>query len=302
MRINTLWYCFKQGLKNLAHNKLFSLASMATIAACIFLFCLFYAIIANVQNMTKTAETTVGITVFFDDGTSDETIQAIGDAIRARAGVKELRYTSAEEAWANFQADYFGDNADLAAAFANDNPLANSESYEIFLYDISEQTEMAAWLEGLDGVRQVNYSNAAVAGLGSVNQIIGILSAVIIGVLLAVAVFLISNTISVAAQFRRHENEIMRLIGATSFMIRLPFMVEGVLLGLVGAVIPLAGIAYIYERAARYIINNFVSISGLFTPIPLLSIWPRMALVAMVLGVGIGFLVSFFTIRKQLRV
>lgn len=302
MRLSTLWYCFKQGLKNVAHNKLFSLASMATIGACIFLFCLFFAIVTNVQNIAKTAETTVGITVFFEEGTSDERVAAIGEEIQARPGVKEVVYTSAEEAWESFKTEYFGENEDLALAFADDNPLADSESYEIFLYDIASQTEMVSWLNSFPEVRQVNYSNAAVAGLSSVNKIIGLLSAVIIGILLAVAVFLISNTISVAAQFRKRENEIMKLIGATNFMIRLPFVVEGVLLGFVGAVVPLIGIYYIYEKAAAYVVNHFVTVSGLFTPIAIQVIYPEMLLVALVLGVGIGFIVSFFTIRKQLKV
>ncbi len=93
---------------------------------------------------------------------------------------------------------------------------------------------------------------------------IGALSAVIIGVLLAVAVFLISNTISVAAAFRRRENEIMRYIGATNFMIRAPFIVEGLLLGFFGAVIPLAAMIVIYKRGLLYLNTNYEMITGLF--------------------------------------
>jgi cell division transport system permease protein len=125
---------------------------------------------------------------------------------------------------------------------------------------------------------------------------------VIIGVLLAVPVFLISNTISVAAQFRRRENEIMKMIGATNFMIRLPFLVEGVVLGFVGATIPLVGIYFIYEKAVTYVNEHFLSISTLFAPIPIETIYPSMIAVAMGLGVGVGFVVSFFTIRKSLRI
>ena len=158
------------------------------------------------------------------------------------------------------------------------------------------------WLHSFPVVRQVNYSNAAVTGLSSLNRIISLLSAVIIAVLLAVSVFLISNTISVAAQFRRRENMIMKMIGATNLMIRLPFLVEGVMLGLVGALIPLAGIYFIYEKAVHYVTSHFVSISTLFQPIPISTIYPQMVAVALGLGVGVGFVVSFVTIRKSLRV
>ena len=133
-------------------------------------------------------------------------------------------------------------------------------------------------------------------------KIIGVISAMIIGVLLAVAVFLISNTISVAAAFRRRENEIMRYIGATNYMIRAPFVVEGVLLGFFGAVIPLAAIYVLYQEAIYYLNERYQIIAGLFEPLALHEIFPSMAGFAMALGVGIGFVVSFFTIRRHLKV
>ena len=302
MKANAIGYCIRSGFKNILHNKLFSAASTATIAACIFLFCLFFAIVTNVQHIAKTAETTVGITVFFNDDATDEEVNAVGDAIAARPEVKSSHYTSAEEAWDSFKNDYFDNNELLAEAFAEDNPLANSQSYEIFLHNIQDQQSIVDWLQSFPVVRQVNYSNAAVTGLSSLNRIISLLSAVIIAVLLAVSVFLISNTISVAAQFRRRENMIMKMIGATNLMIRLPFLVEGVMLGLVGALIPLAGIYFIYEKAVRYVTSHFVSISSLFQPIPISTIYPQMVAVALGLGVGVGFIVSFVTIRKSLRV
>ena len=302
MKPNAIGYCIRSGFKNILHNKLFSAASTATIAACIFLFCLFFAIISNVQQVAKTAETTVGITVFFIDDASDEEVKAVGKAIEERPEVKSVHYTSAEEAWDEFKSDYFDDNELLAQAFAEDNPLANSQSYEIFLHNIQDQQTIVDWLHSFPVVRQVNYSNAAVTGLSSLNRIISLLSVVIIAILLAVSVFLISNTISVAAQFRRHENMIMKMLGATNLMIRLPFLVEGMILGLFGALIPLAAIYLIYEKAARYITAHFVAISSLFQPIAIRTIFPEMVAVALGLGVGVGFIVSFFTIRKSLRV
>ncbi|MDE6929184.1 MAG: ABC transporter permease, partial [Lachnospiraceae bacterium] len=225
--ISSFGYSLKQGFKNIGRNMLFSLASIATIAACIFLFCLFYAIVGNVRHSTMAAETTVGITVFFDQGLDETQIQAIGQEIGAREGVDSIRYISPEEAWESFQVEYFGEMKELAAGFADDNPLANSASYEIFLTDISRQESFVADLNSMEGVRKVNYSHSAVAALENLDRIVSLLSAGIIGVLLAVAVFLISNTISVAAAFRKQENQIMRLIGATNWMIRAPFLVEG---------------------------------------------------------------------------
>lgn len=302
MRISTFWYCLKQGFINICRNILFSLASTATISACIFLFCLFFAIVANVRHVAKVVETTVGITVLFDESLPEEDILAIGEQINSWAEVKESQFTSEEEAWESFKVDYFKGMEELAEGFADDNPLAGSASYTIFLNNISDQDQIVSRLQMTEGVRKVNYSNSAVAGLSSTGKIVGLLSAVIIGVLLAVAVFLISNTISVAAAFRRQENEIMRLIGATNYMIRAPFVVEGVMLGLMGALIPLGGMYYLYQKAVIYINDKYQMITGIFTPLPLEAIFPYMMGTAMALGVGIGFLVSCVTIHKHLKV
>ena len=302
MRISTFWYCLKQGIINICRNILFSLASIATISACIFLFCLFFALIANVQNVAKTAETTVGITVFFDEDMPEDQILAAGDVIRGWEEVREAQYISAAQAWENFKTEYFEGMEELAEGFADDNPLSGSASYEIFLNDIEEQDKIVERLEGMEGVRKVRYSSTAVAGLTSAGKMVGAMSAVIICVLLAVAVFLISNTISVAAAFRRRENEIMRLIGATNYMIRAPFVVEGVLLGALGAAVPLAGMYVLYQKAVIYIGEHYQMLAGMFEPIPLGDIFPYMAATAGGLGVGIGFFVSYFTIHRHLKV
>ncbi|MFR1831779.1 MAG: permease-like cell division protein FtsX [Lachnospiraceae bacterium] len=300
--ISSFGYSLKQGLKNIGRDMLFSLASVATIAACIFLFCLFYAIVGNVRRSAETAETTVGITVFFDEGLEESRILSIGEEIEGREEVERVTYTSAQEAWESFQAEYFGEMEELAAGFAGDNPLADSASYEIFLKDIGQQDAFVEYLMSIDGVRKVNYSRSAVTALKNMNRIISLLSAGIIGILLAVAIFLISNTISVAAAFKKQENQIMRLIGATNWMIRAPFLVEGVIIGLIGALIPLAGIYVLYQKAAAYIDERYTVVTEIFKPMPIAELFPSMVGVALALGVGIGFFASFFTVRKHLKV
>lgn len=302
MRISTFWYCLKQGVNNICRNILFSLASIATISACIFLFCLFFSIVINVQYVIKNTESTVGITVFFNEGLDTNEIKEIGNKIKARDDVKEATFTSAEDAWAEAKQEYFGDMQDLAEGFEEDNPLANSASYTIFLKDLVDQDQVVDWLKSIDGVRKVNYSKTAAEGMNSLSKVIGVLSMLIIGVLLAVAIFLISNTISVAAAFRKNENQIMKLIGATNYMIRAPFVVEGIIIGLVGASIPLIAIYFLYRSTVEYVITKFSILSGLFQFLPVEAIFPYMAGTALALGVGIGFFVSFFTIRKHLKV
>ncbi len=302
MRISTFWYCLKQGVINICRNIWFSLASIATISACIFLFCMFFSIMANVRNMVQNVESTVGVTVLFEESLSESEIHAIGDKIRERSEVREMDFTSEEEAWETFSKDYFAGVEDLAEGFADDNPLVGSSSYQIFLNDISQQDEFVAYLQSLEGVRRVNYSNSAADGLTSFNTIVGVLSVVIIGVLLSVSVLLISNTINVAAAFRKSENQIMRYIGATNYMIRAPFVVEGVIIGLLGALIPLGCMFYLYRQVIDYVADRFQILSGIFQILPVNQIFPYMVAAATLLGLGIGFFASFLTIQKHLKV
>ena len=304
MRISTFWYCFKQGIINICRNIWFSLASTAIISACIFLFCVFFSVITNVQHMVVTAESTMGITVFFEESLSGAEIQEIGEKIfrEKNTEIKDMKFISAEAAWEEFRSEYFGENTDLAAGFAEDNPLAGSASYEIYLYEIADQGPMVSYLQNVAGVRKVNYSNSAVAGLSSFNKILTLLCGVILSMLLAVAVFLISNTINVAAEFRKNENKIMRLIGATNFMIRAPFVVEGTLLGLMGAAIPLGAMFFLYNSAVEFVMERFQLLSGIIQFLPIAEVYPMMLLVSLALGGGLGFVVSFMTIRRHLRV
>lgn len=307
--MSTLFYCIGRGLINLKKNLLFSIASTATIAACIFLFCLFFAVFANVSNIAYQAETTIGISVFFNEGVSNEAKEDFKTQVLAHGGVKEMTYKSAEEAWENFKEDYFGDNAEeLSQAFADDNPLAESDSFEIFMNNIEDQDAEVEYIKSFDIVREVNYAHSVVDALNKLNRVLLIVSAAMIGILFAISIFLISNTINLAAHFRKRENEIMRLIGATNGMIRAPFVVEGTFIGLLGTAIPLALIFVIYRHAESYLTERIIAASSLsalkdiVTLLPFMQIFPIMLAVGAVLGVGTGFIVSFVTIRKHLRV
>ena len=302
MKINSLFYSWKQGIKNIWRNKMFSLASIATMAACIFMFGLFYILVTNFSAMVKEAEEGVAVTVFFDEGVTEEQINGIGDQIKSRAEVASCNYVSADEAWENFKAVYFEGHEELAAGFAEDNPLANSASYEIYLNDVSMQSSLVTYLESLDGVREVNQSEAVAKTLTDFNKLIGYVSGGIILILLLVAIFLISNTVTVGISVRREEIGIMKLIGATDFLVRSPFIVEGIVIGLIGAAIPLGLLLAMYGRLVVYISEKFSFIGSMLTFVPTAEVFQTLIPVALLLGVGIGFLGSVVTIRKHLKV
>ena len=231
MRPSTIWYVLKQGIKNIKSNWMFSMASILTMAACIFLFGIFYSIVNNVNYLTKKMEQELPITVFFNEGTSEEAIAAVGEQIKARPEVARVEYESAEEAW--------------------------EKSY---------------------------------------------VSVAVIVILLAISVFLISNTVSVGIAVRSEEIGIMKFIGATDRFVRSPFVLEGIVLGVIGAAIPLIGLYFVYNTVVHYILTKFNVLSGIVEFIPAGQIYQTLLPIGLALGVGIGLVGSFWTTRKHLRV
>lgn len=281
---------------------MFSLASVATMSACIFLFGLFYSIVMNFQSIVKEVESGVAITVFFDEGLDQEKINEIGDRISKRAEVSDMRFVSAEEAWKKFALDYFEGDESAMEGFANDNPLAESANFEIYMNDISKQGNLVTYIQSIEGVREVKSSDIAANTLTDFNKLIGYISAGIILILLCVAVFLISNTVTTGITVRREEIAIMKLIGATDYFVRAPFIVEGILIGLTGAVIPLVLMYFMYSKVISYVGLKFIWLSNMINFLPVNQVFSTLVPVALLLGVGIGFAGSRLTIRKHLNV
>ena len=302
MRISTFGYSMKQGVKNIGRNKMFSVASIATMAACIFLFGLFFAIVVNFNYMVEKAEEGVAITVFFDEDASDSTKKEIGKQLENAEGVLEVNYVSADDAWDSFKEEYFGESSDLADGFKNDNPLASSDNYEVYMSDVSKQKDVVEYAESLDGVRKVNKSDVVAKTLTSVNKLVGYISAAIIAILLAVSIFLISNTVTMGITVRREEIAIMKYIGAKDGFVRAPFVIEGLLIGAIGAIIPLVALYFMYDKAVSYIMTRFSLLNNIVDFLPVVEVYKTLLPVGIALGVGIGFVGSFFTIRKHLKV
>ena len=268
MRINTLFYTLRQGFRNIFRNKWFTLASIATIGACLFLFGLFYAIVVNFQHIVKNAEQGVSVTVFFDAGLEDTRIQEIGEMIARRTEVSNVHFVSADEAWQSFKQDYLGEYAD---GFT-ENPLANSANYQIYLSDVSMQSALVTYLESIPGVRRVNRSEIT------------------------------ATTIMIGISVRKEEINIMKYIGATDFFVRSPFVIEGMLIGLIGAAIPLGIIYVLYNVVMEYILERFSMLTRLLSFLSVEEIFSVLLPVSLGIGVGIGFLGSISTVRKHLRV
>lgn len=318
MRISTIGYVIKQGFKNIGRNMMFSLASIATMSACIFLFGLFFSILFNFQYIIKSAEEGVAITVFFEDGITQAQIDNIGQALRGRDDVSDVKYVSADDAWEEFRTKYFGENEELADGFRNDNPLANSSNYEVYMKTLdddkditlmgggkslsSTQQDLVRFAGSLDGVRSVKKSDLVANMLSSVNVLVAYISVAIILLLFGVSIFLISNTVAMGITVRKEEIAIMKYIGAKDFVVRSPFVIEGLIIGLVGAVLPLALLYVLYGRAVAYIMEKFSILTNIIDFLPVITVYRYLLPIGLGLGVGIGFLGSYFTVRKHLKV
>ena len=301
-KLSTLGYSIMQGGKNLKRNKMFFFTSVCTITACLFLFGIIFFLVSNVQYMIKHMENSVSVTAFLDEEITDSQIAQIGMDLKKMQNVEKVDYISPEQAWENFKSENFEDQQELVDTFADDNPLEDSASYEIYVKDVEEQSQLVESLEKMDGIRKVNCSDQTVKALTTFNRLVSVVSMFVIAILIAVSLFLISTTITVGISMRKEEIGIMRWIGATDFFVQGPFIVEGIVIGLLGAIIPLFGLVIIYYRLVDWIATKFSLLSEWLVFLDLRSEFVILAPSCLAIGVGIGLLGSCLTVKKHLRV
>lgn len=299
--MRTLGYGFKQGMKSIVQNKIFSLVAIGTISICLFLLCLFYALLSNFQHMMYNMETSVGLTVFFDEGIDVEQIDELGEQIRAHEGVKEVEYISPAAAWRKFQKEMYQGEEDLQDTFGDENPLQDSASFEVTLTRVSRQAEVTKFIRGLEGIRKVNGSSNVARSLNSANLLVAYVSATIIVLLLLVSIFLINNAVATGIRVRKDEIAIIRIVGATDGFIRAPFLVEGLFIGLIGAIIPIVVMWILYERVIHFVMDHFTALSQWLTFVDQSREFSVLIPMSLVVGVGIGFVGSALSVRKHLH-
>jgi cell division transport system permease protein len=294
MKIRTLSYFIKEAITSLRHNGLMSLASVSTVALSLLILGLFLIVVLNLSHMASSLESQVQVTVFLQDNLSDKEQTAISQQIKKISGVKKFEYISKEEALKRFR-ESLGDQQDMLNAL-EDNPLPNG-------YDISaerpEQVEgIARAISNIQGVEKVRYGKESIEKLFALTKVMRTFGLVLIVFLGFAAMFIISNTIRITVFARRKEIHIMKYVGATDWFIRWPFLIEGMILGLTGALI-----------AVLLIIKTYTIVTGhVEESIAFLSILPRYPLLtyltAFLLAVGttIGAIGSTISLRKLMKV
>ncbi len=295
MKAHTIRYLLKEGFRGLWRNRMMAVASSGTIILSLLVLGVSYSIAQNFDYIMNQIEVEMGITAYVSDYLSLPEIEALETAIRQMPNVVAVEYITKEEALKIFA----GENTDLYDKFVKDNPLPGSLEIKV-----SEAVHQQLIVENLMRVHglEVSYFEAETEMFIQLNRSIQLFSAALIIILTIVALFLITNTIKLTVYIRRKEIEIMKFIGATDAFIRIPFMIEGVTIGIIGAIIPSFIIVYVYEFVEAQIAEVLSSMIGGIALKSIDSIMIGLLPMYVILAVGVAALGSVIAIREHLKV
>jgi len=295
MLFRNLKYFLKEGFNNLARNRLMTIASITSVMAAMLILGLFLVIILNVNSLTNQVESQLELKVFLKDNISEQEVSQIGNEIKSIHGVTSVVFESKEEALQKFK-QQLGDKSYLAEGLEKDNPLP--QSYIIKVKDAGLMKDISNEIKQINGVDKVSYGQDVVDKLLGIIKIIRIVGLSIILILFIISIVIISNTIKLGVFARRREINIMKYIGATDWFIRWPFLIEGIALGLVGALLSVVILALIYGYMLD-IINNKLMV---FKLLPLEKIAGDIIVYFSIIGAIIGALGSGLSIKRFLNV
>jgi len=301
MRIRTLKYWLTEGGRGLVRNRLMSLASIATIGACLFILGIAYCVVANIDYILLEIDETIGITAFIKEDTEENEIQRVLNKLENRSEVKSVKYVTPEEAWKSFK-ESLGEDEALLEGLGDDNPLENSASFEITLNDINKQDQIIGYLDTFSEIRKVNHSKQSVDILVSFGKLIRYISVAIISILIFIAILLMNNTIKLTVFMRKNEINIMKYIGATDAFVRGPFIVEGILIGVITALFVTLVFIPVFSGIVNLIYENIPGITNLINFIDINSLKSTLFALFIIIGLGIGIIGSKTSIRKYLKV
>lgn len=297
MKLSTLRYLFKEGIVGLWRNRTMALASMGTIVLCLLILGMSYGIGVNIDYLIEQVETKFGITAYLKEDLNKQDIDKLQYDIKQIKSVKEVVYISKEQALKNFSEE--NKEQGLFEMFREDNPLP--ASLEITVSDIAKQEEIVNELKHMKGIDETIYFKDETASFIKIGNTIDYICLGILIILVVVGLMLMSNTIKLTVYVRRREINIMKYVGATNGFIQIPFLIEGMLIGLLGAVFSVAMITLSYD----WILRKFTEMTGVlsgFSLAPVNQIMETLIPMYIILGVGIGFIGSVFAIHKHLNV
>ena len=299
MKFRSIKYFFSEAFSGVIRNRLMSVASIGTVAACIFMIIISYCALTNVNYMLTQIEESIGISIFLEDDADADTVLALNDQLVTMEYVDSVRYISSEEALDEMKQSW--DAEDILSGFdETNNPLTGS--FEVNLTDISHQSEVVEKIEQLDGVRKIRSSETETEFLVKLSHFLRIFGGVLILALAAISVVIITNTIKLSVFTRRTEISIMKYVGATDWFIRWPFIIEGIIIGIVGASIPIIIAWPLYNKLISIVYEQIPMIHSIVSFRFGIDIFSILLPVALIFGALLGVLGSNISLRKHLNV
>lgn len=297
MHIRSLLYFLGEALKSVVRHGWMSIASIAVVAMTLLILGCFIVLNFNVTNLAEDIKEQVQIVVYVDEKASEQTREDLQKKLVAHPELDEVRFVSKEEAMERLKKQ-MGDRAYLLEGYTEEDVNPLRDSYELHMKVPENISQIAKEIGGYPGVGYVDYGEGIVEPLFQFTGIIRWIGmAFMIGLALT-AIFLIAHTIRLTVYIRRREIQIMKYVGATNWFIRWPFIFEGLILGLVGAVIPVLVVQYGYQAAADWVQENIYFVT-LLSP---QQIGTEIARILIPLGVVLGILGSTLSVRRFLNV
>jgi cell division transport system permease protein len=295
MKINNLGYLLKEGFRGIFLHGFMSFAAVCVTVACLLIVGSFSILVYNVNIMVDELNKTNEVLVYVDETLPDAEARSVGTKINQILNVQNSVFVSREEALENFIADHQGDEA-----FSGVEAEDLRHRYVVTLIDNTQIKETVAQLSGISGVAKINAAYELAEGFSTLKNVLQIASIAIIIVLLVVSLLIISNTVKLAMYDRRDEIAVMKMVGATNGFIRLPFVVEGFSLGMMGAVIAFGVEWLMYDALVARIAS--VDTLQLFSFVPFTELLVPMIVTFVAAGLFVGIVGSWNSIRKFLDV
>lgn len=295
MKFNNIGYLLKEGIRGIFLHGFMSFAAVCVTVACLIIVGSFSILAYNLDVMVQDLNQTSEILVYIDSDLSDAEARSIGTKINALSNVLQAKFISREEALESFVKDHNGDSA-----FNGVQASDLRHRYEVTLEDNSLMDQTDAQLQQIPGVAKTNAAYELAQGFTTIQQVLHIASVALIAVLLVISLLIISNTVKLAMYDRRDEISIMKMVGATNGFIRLPFIVEGFTLGMMGAILAF-GLEWVGYDALVDRISSVDSLR-LFTFVPFKTLLIPMLIVFGAAGLFVGIVGSWTSIRKFMDV
>ena len=294
MRMSRFFFLLGQGIKNIFTHGFMSFASVAVITACLFIMGCFSLLTLNIDNMIAEMQSQNRVIAYVDEALDEDEARALESKVSKVPNIETCEFVTREEAMTSFESDY---DADL---FENIDSSVFRHRYVLSLTDLSLMQETKADLEGIDGIADVRAHLDYAEKFVTLRNIVSIVSVILVVTLIVVSLFIMTNTIKLATFTRREEIAIMRMVGATNGFIRLPFVVEGLVLGALGGAVAYGLVALVYHLATQKLLAAMAF--GFVVLVPFSTV--ALPLLGVFLGVGIlvGVLGGVSAIRNYLKV